>query len=431
MRLNRVLRATGPAAAFALAASIACAGGLDEAQRLLDTGNLAAAHRAASAISPATRDEALQRQWILARSLLRQNAPRAALVHLERLVSDAPQVVRFRLELARTLVLIADDDRARLHFDRALGAPLAPQEVAAVRHYLSVIDGRRTWSAGLSFQIAPESNAVRGTSDTTVDLPFGVVPIPESSQARPGTGAEVSANAAWLPHVAPSLRARLAVSASARVFSDSALNSQSLRLEGGGILTRDRGTQFGLGLSAQAQFAGGARVMDGRGIYATWSGRPAPAMQLSGRLEMDDLRFANVPGRNGQRRAISGQLIYAWSPQLLLRGSLHLIHHRAAQEFHSRIDYGASFGGQYAFEGGLVGSMTLSLGAGQADGRSPLFGVVQSDTRAALTGQIMHRDLSVMGFAPVLELGLEQQRSNIPTARYDNARMSLGVTRQF
>lgn len=431
MRLNRVLRVTGPALAIALAASVALAGGLDEAQRLLDTGNAAAAHRAASAATPTTHDAALQREWILARSLLRQNAPRAALVHLERLVSDAPQVARFRLELARTLVLVEDDARARLHFDLALGAPLAPQEVAAVQHYLAVIDGRRTWSAGLSFNVAPETNAVRGTSDTTADLPFGAVPIPESSQARRGTGAEVSANAAWTPHIAASLRARLAVSANARVFSDSTLNSQSLRLEGGGILTRDRGTQFGLGLSAQAQFAGGTRVMDGRGVFATWSARPAPAMQLSGRVEVDDLRFANVPGRNGQRGAVSAQLIYAWSPQLLLRGSLHLIHHKAAQDFHSRTDYGASFGGQYAFAGGLVSSVTLSLGAGRAKAPSPLFGVVQSDTRAALSGQMMHRDVTLMGFAPVLELGLEQQRSNFATARYENARVSLGVTRQF
>lgn len=413
------------------ATSLALAGGLTEAQRLLDAGNFSAARDIATTTMPDTRDDALQREWILAQSHLRQNAPRAALVHLERLVSDAPHVARFRLELARTLVLVQDDTRARLHFDMALGAPLAPPEVAAVHHYLAVMDGRKTWAANLSFQIVPETNAVRGTSDTTVNLPFGVVAVPDSSRARSGTGAEVSANASWTPALGPSLRARFAVSGGARVFSDSALNSQSVRLEGGLIVMRDRGQQFGLGVSAQGQFSQGAQVMAGQGVYATWSGRPAPAAQLSLRLEVDTLRFAHVPGRNGERAAVSGQLNYAWSPQLMLHGSAHLIRHNAAQDFHSRVDYGGSFGGQYAFAGGAVGAMTLSLGAGQADGRSPLFGVVQSDTRASLTGQMMHRDVTVMGFAPMLELGLERQNSNIPTARYENARVSLGVTRQF
>lgn len=431
MRLIQLVRAFGPAAALLAASSLAVASGLGEAQRLLDTGNAAAARQVAIATTPETRADALQREWILAQSHLRQNAPRAALVHLERLVSDAPHIARFRLELARTLVLVQDDTRARLHFDRALGAPLAPQEVAAVRHYLAVMDGRKTWAAGLSFKIVPETNAVRGTSDLTVDLPFGVVPVPDSARARPGTGAEMSGNVSWTPALGPSLRARLAASGSARVFSDSALNSQSLRLESGLIVLQDGGQQYGVGLSAQAQFSQGATVMDGQGLYATWTARPAPAVQFSMRLEADNLSFKHVPGRDGQRTAVSGQLTYAWSPQLLLRGSAHVVRHNAAQDFHTRTDYGGSFGGQYAFAGGLVGAMTLSLGAGQADGRSPLFGVVQRDTRASLTGQMMHRDVTLMGFAPMLEVGLERQNSNIPTAHYENARVSLGVTRQF
>ena len=67
----------------------------------------------------------------------------------------------------------------------------------------------------------------------------------------------------------------------------------------------------------------------------------------------------------------------------------------------------------------------------ERDGITPLFGLTREDTTRSGTIRIMNRNWSLSGFAPVLELGFEQRKSNIAIYSYDNQRVSLGLTRRF
>ena len=239
--------------------------------------------------------------WAQAVAHLRNDAPRAALPYLEELVSLEPGFARFRLELARTLFLIRDDTRARHHFERALGAPMALSEIQAVHQYLRAMDRRKTWEGSFSIAIVPESNALRQTSDEIIyigGLPLLLMP---DAQARPETGLDLSAGITWLPQLRGDLRWRLHAAASARAYSDSAINQQQLRLEAGIVEFGARGRSAGAGVMGQLRYFGGAQLMRAAGVYSTWQGRVSDRTTVSLRGEAEYLQFPTTSDRDGPR----------------------------------------------------------------------------------------------------------------------------------
>ena len=90
-----------------------------------------------------------------------------------------------------------------------------------------------------------------------------------------------------------------------------------------------------------------------------------------------------------------------------------------------------SIGAQYAFRGGLLVDLELSTGQLTRDAIDPLFGVRRKDDRRVAQLRLTHRDWTLGGFAPVLELGIERQRSTNNIYSYDNTRAALGLTRRF
>ena len=86
---------------------------------------------------------------------------------------------------------------------------------------------------------------------------------------------------------------------------------------------------------------------------------------------------------------------------------------------------------QKQFEGGLTVSLDAMYLRHVRAAADPGFGVIRRDRRTSLTARIMHRTVSLSGFAPVLELGLDRQRSSLPLNAFRNARVSVGLTRQF
>jgi outer membrane protein len=168
-----------PLAVLALVLSLgtAKATSLDHVGRLLVANDPAGARAAVQAAAITTPEEEAEALWIVALSHMREDAPRAALPHLERLVTLAPDVPRFRLELARALFLIEQDDRARFHFESALAGQLALPEIEAVNQYLDQIDKRKSWQGHVSLALVPQSNPTRASGEAQV-LIGNALPVP-------------------------------------------------------------------------------------------------------------------------------------------------------------------------------------------------------------------------------------------------------------
>lgn len=407
--------------------------GLEQAGRQMIAGDHAGARATAELHVPATPEEDIERLWIIALSHMHEGAPRAALPYLDAVVTRAPGVTRFRLELARALFLIEDDTRARYHFESALSGQLAMSEIMAVQDYLGAMEQRRNWQGHAQFAIVPQSNPTRASGESHV-MVLGAVPFP-LEQAKGGVGVDLGLGVTWLPSLGGDLRARLHVMGHAHLAGESRLNTWRLTSELGVLLLGDHGQQIGAGVMLQTAFGQSGRLLEGVGLYADFQRRIQPRTQLSLRVSAEKLRYPTVANRamDGWRSTATAQVQHIVTPQMRVEGGVSVARHDARAEFNRRTDVTLRFGGQYAHAGGVTTGLVAQLGQTRHDAPNPIlpqFGAAR-DRRIGLTASVMHRDLSYRGFAPVMHLGAERQDSTIPSRGYTNFRASIGATRSF
>jgi hypothetical protein len=92
-----------------------------------------------------------------------------------------------------------------------------------------------------------------------------------------------------------------------------------------------------------------------------------------------------------------------------------------------------SMGLSYMFEGGVIAGGNITATRSKADAANPLlprYGPAR-DTHLRVAGSLMHRDFTFQGFAPVLNVSLERQFSNVPMRAWRNMGASIGATRSF
>jgi outer membrane protein len=417
--------------ALVMSLGTAKATSLDHAGRLLVANDPAGARAAVQAAAITTPDEEAVALWIVALSHMRQAEPRAALPHLERLVTLAPDVPRFRLELARALFLAEQDDRARFHFESALAGQLSLSEIEAVNQYLDQIEKRKSWQGHVSLALVPQSNPRRASGETQV-LVGNVLPVP-LAQARRDMGLDVGLGVTWLPKLGGDWRARPHLMTHANRYRDFRLNRLHVLAEVGVLHLGDLNHQIGAGVSAQAAFGDTGRVMEGVGVYATFQRRLGERTLLRLRASADRLNYPDVPQMDGWRAAMSADVQHVLSPQLRLDGSINLSQHNARADFNRRQDVRVQVGARYAYAGGLTAGVSASVAQTRFAAANPLlpqFGPAQ-DRHFGVTTSFLHRELIVKGFAPVLEIGAERQTSTVPMRAFTNLRASIGATRNF
>jgi hypothetical protein len=379
----------------------------------------------------AAPDPVVVAKWRQALLHMRDGAPRLALPLLEELVTQHPANGRFRLELARALYQTENHDRARYHFDYALSGELSLNEINAVQEYLTAMDTRKSWRGQARVAIVPQSNPWRRSGQRFVDI-GGVflLPLPPVERA---TGLEVGLGGTWIPRLAPDLHARFHVMATGQFFEDSAFNRGHLRSEIGFVSYGDLGRSFGMGIALQGAGGSEGLIMKGAGVYAAFQRRFGRKTQLSLSANLDQLRYPTAPQFNGPRATIGLGVRHILSPQLRLSTSLSLSHHHTEALFHRRSDAVVGVGAEYAFAGGFVTGINASLGHTRFAAANPLLFQhgAQRNWNATLSTTVMHRNLTLYGFAPVVEFEVQRQKSNVPMRSFDNLKVSVGATRTF
>lgn len=388
-------------------------------------------HARAAMIAQDAPDPQVRAAWRQALLHMRQGAPRAALPILERLVSEFPAVARFRLELARALYLIKDDERARHHFEYALSGALSLTEIKAVQDYLTAMETRKSWHGQARIAIVPQSNPWQRSGQPFVAIGgVLVLPLPDVEHA---TGVELGLGMTWQPRLKQDLHARVNVVATGQFFEDSAASRGHLRGEFGFVHFGDHGRKLGMGITVQGAGDDDGLIMHGIGLHAAFQQRFGRRTQMTARATYDELRYAGIPDYDGPRATLSLGLRHILSPRLKVSGRLRLSHHHTQAAFHRRSDATVTLGTEYSFGGGLVTGLEASLGHTRFAAANPLlpqFGA-QRDWSAALSATMMHRDLTISGFAPTVRIGVERTDSNVPMRSYDNVKVSLGATRAF
>src|SRR5690348_8369787 len=137
---------------------------------------------------PGAFDPVIEQEFVDGMTAYAAKDYRHAEALFRKILERDPNLVRVRLELARTLFLEKKDEDADYQFRLAAAARPGTMVARNIVRFREAIRARRSWRFDVDFGIAPDSNINSATDKQSVDiygLPFRLDP---NARARSGTG---------------------------------------------------------------------------------------------------------------------------------------------------------------------------------------------------------------------------------------------------
>ncbi len=402
---------------------------LSQAEAFFAAGNAAAALQEITGYQARDANERQRLLWLRALANMRLGQSAAALPDLERLVAEHPRVPQYRLELAAALGRLGQAERAVYHIEIARSAGLPDAVDQRVAAYAQELESPKIFSGHISFAIVPESNAAKRTSATEVTLfglPFLINP---NARAKPATGLEINSGIAASPRLADGLNAHIGVSTRLRFFDGNAPDDYTARVFAGLVHGHIETGQTRAEVFATQRWLDRRDYARSLGVTLAYARRLTPTTRIDGQITRENLRY-RTDARMQRNLGVLG-VRHLINPQLELSIAGRLEHRSASQATLAGRMVGVTLGAQYRFTGGVQLGVTLDHERNRYDGVHPLFGIARDDQRSLARLDLAHGQWSWNGFAPILRLTYERQRSTIILNDYRNIAASIGATRRF
>jgi tetratricopeptide (TPR) repeat protein len=411
------LQGLSVAEVLAIAGRLIEAGQFDEARALLD-------RLAADNVGGAERDFL---DGMIA--LTRKDYPRAEALFRKILAGD-PNLVRVRLELARTLFLMKKDEDADYHFKLAIAQHPPRTVISNIARFREAIRARRAWRVNIDFAIAPDSNVNSATSKERIDI-FGL-PFKLNADARARSGVGIIAGG----------------DASLRLLRD---NPVPLYLAAYARMTNYAGSDYDdiyAGGEAGPEFkATGGRLRVAATGFKRWYGGKTLSTSLGGRLNFDKV----IGGKLGLEAALALRHddyarrgdIDAWNVDAYLQANRALSGSTLGFGYLS-IQRNIAHEPGYSYWSGRLGAGVLkeivwglrpqfNIEASRQvnDSPMPLFARTRRDWSLRALTSIYKRDWNIVGFAPSLKVSYTRNFSTISLYDQKRLRAELGITKAF
>lgn len=345
------------------------------------------------------------------------------------ILDEQPNAQRVRLELARVLDLLGDDAGARRALREAQAGGLPPDVARFVDRYSAALRAQKPLGASFEFAIAPDSNINRATRSDTLGTVLGDFTLDEDAKQRSGIGVALRAQGYARTSISERVNLLARISGSADVYRRGEFNDLALGIAAG--------PEFRLGSDRVTAEAGYTWRWFGGDPYATTANIAVNYLHPLDR--QSQLRATAAVGAiDNRRNPLQDGRSYA----------LSLSYERALS---SRAGIGASLSGErqdlrdpgYSTAGGQLtlfgyrdlGAATLigTLGYGRIEADERLFIYPRrriDDLYRASLGATF-RQLTVAGFAPLIRVTAERNRSSIELFDYRRLRAEFGITRAF
>lgn len=399
------------------------------AGRLIDTGHY---DEALVLLQQLEADGAggAQRDFLDGMLALAREDYRRAEAMFRKILRGDPSLVRVRLELARTLFLMKEDEDADYHFRLAIAARPEPAVIANIARFREAIRARRAWRFNVNLGIAPDSNINSATNTERVEilgLPFELSP---GARARSGTGIIAGGDASvrmWRDATVP-----LYVGAYGRVvryhdhdFDDYYVGGEvgpEVQLSGGRLRLAATGLQRWYGTAPLVTSIGARlnfdKVIDGQvGLEA------ALAVRRNAYARRDDVDGWDIEGSASLNRALGRSTLgfgYA-SVQRTIAGD------PGQSNWQGRIGLGML----KEIGWGLRPQVSLEVGHQVNDAPLVLFGGTRRDWRLQANASIYKREWNFAGFAPSLRLSWTRNFSTLSIYDQRRIRAEFGITKAF
>ncbi|MEM8987813.1 MAG: surface lipoprotein assembly modifier [Pseudomonadota bacterium] len=402
------------------------------AEDLYEAGELDAAASILTALENADAAQIDQTQVAFLSGLIAgaKGDHKSAVERFRAILDERPDIVRVRLELARSLFALKRDQAAVYHFRLALADGLPPEVEANIRVFLTLIENRRIWRVNASAGLAPDSNISAGPKDRVVEL-FGLpFELDDNARERSGLGFSSSLSAEFFPKLSRHWRAELRGGGSITDYENIQFDDVFLFTEAGPRFTMK-------GFSASVLGAFSRRFFGGDGFSTSVGGKVALAKGLSSRTQMF-LRFSGAKARydidtrrNGPVYSAGVRVAHAIDRASTVQAGLTATREQTRDPVFRNTQY--LLNGSYRRE--LPYGLTVQAGPDlyyrDFNNFDPLNGNIRSDWTFGGSIFITKRDWRIMGFAPVFSYQYLHNASNADRFDYTRHRANIGLTRTF
>ena len=354
---------------------------------------------------------------------------------------NRPDLVRVRLELARTFFLKGQDGLARRHFEAVLAGGVPPPVAANIQQFLTVMRARKRWTGYFGAAIAPDSNlnAASESEIIYIDTVFGRLPFTREGEvgAESGFGLSVWGGGEYQREQPGNERLRLRIGGdvAVREYPGSDFDQHFVATHVGPRWVAGPRTDFSLLATAQRQWLGGESYSDEFGARLELDRRLTPGIWARGSAAYRHRDHLFHDFLDGPVADFSAS--FAWTPAPVLRIHMTVGYTRehAASEHWRNLSRWVRLGTSLALPLGFtVGTSILARrtyydGAGQA--HLTLRGRPRRDRIRSFSLSVLNRALTLYGFSPQLALIHDTRLTNAQAQDYDRNRAELRFVRQF
>lgn len=392
------------------------------------------------------RTDALFRVGMAALAEAEQNDDKAArrqlydraIAAFRLILVNRPDLIRVRLELARTFYLKGQYNLARRHFELVLAGEVPPPVAANIRAFLSAMQTRKRFTGYFGAAVAPDSNlnAASESEIIYIDTAFGRLPFQRQGDvgAQSGLGLSVWGGGEYQHPLGERLRLRVGADAAQREYSGGNFDQFFLAAHAGPRWLASPLTEFSLLGTTQRQWLGGSRYADETGVRLELDRRLTRGLWARG--------TASARERDHLHDILDGPitdftLSLAWTPAPVLRVQWTAGYERshAASEHWCNLSrwvrVGTSLALPLGFTLGTSAQMRRTHYDGSGQAHLTLHGRQRFDRIRTLTLSVLNRAVTLLRFSPQLALVHEVRVTNAQAQDYERNRAELRFVRQF
>lgn len=374
----------------------------------------------------AVRNEARFRH---AKLLIRAKRLTEAAVLYRAILDEQPEAQPVRLELASLLAQMGDLAGARQALRHAQAGGLPPDVARVVDQYAAALRSFKRFSASLEVALAPTSNINRATTAATLDTVLAPLQLSDDARAKSGVGVRIGGQASGRLPVRSNFKviARAAVQSS--FYRDSSFNDASASAQ--------VGVETNIGTTRLRPLVGRSVRRYGGELYATTNSvvlsvtrSTGTRSQVEANLGLGSSDYHLNDLQDGRSYNFSITLERAFSARF--GGSTRILFDR--QNARDR-GYATTSGGLEVLAWRDAGPTTLYATVSAlrliSDQRLILFPERRKDWQYRAMLGATFRQFTVAGFAPLLRLTVERNRSTVGIYDYRRSAADIGVTRAF
>ncbi len=357
-----------------------------------------------------------------------------AIAALRRILTNRPELVRVRLELARAFFFSGEDSLARSHFERVLAGNPPEPVVVNIRRFLAEIRARRRWTMYFGAALAPDSN-IGGSSDEEIiyifDLPFRRT---ATELTTSGVGVSVWMGGEYQYPLGDQVRLRMGGDMGGQEYAESNFDQTFLSVHAGPRWLLDEDTDVSVVGNVRRSWTGTVPHNDDFGVRIEIRHKLTSRISVNGRASWHrrDYRTQDIYDGPAQNHSLGGTWII--TPTLQAEAAAGYSRERPKSEAWRNSTRWIRLGASVALPLGINLSGSGELRWTTYEGSWYPYtrdGSAREDRTRILRASVHDRDFTLYGFSPQLVVTNEVRETNAQLYDYKRTRGELRLVRQF